>query len=980
MKKLIIISCLLFSVNSIFAQQLEHHQGQIIVQLEKDIKADDWIQSLAEIQGQNSGITVNKQLSRPTNIYLLDFDYTNIHEQLMLRMIERKKGLILAQFNHFVEMRAIPNDEQFSSQWQYLNTGQSGGTEGADIDADLAWDVTTGGITISGDTIVVAVLDDGVDFNHEDLQRNLWVNHAEIPNNGMDDDNNGYVDDYRGWSIVTDDDNISGGGHGTPVTGIIGADGNNEIGVTGVNWNVKVMMIKNNFNTNEAQVLSAYSYALEQRMRYNASGGTEGAFVVATNASWGINNGDPDDAPIWCAFYNTLGEAGILSCGATANANINVDEDGDLPTACSSDYLISVTNINHNDMKVGQAGYGLETIDLGAFGSNTFTLTNDNGYGGFGGTSGATPHVAGTIGLLYSLECPTLMALVQADPAAAALFIKNAILNGTDANASLEGITVTGGRLNVMGAINEILPVCDGCLPASSNHLTDVTDVVAQLNWTVNDSLASVDVRWKAVGTEDWIFIENAQSPLMLTPLVACTDYEYQIQSNCFSDTIVFDNSVVFRTDGCCLPPENVDRDFESNTVVTVSWNSVLAAQSYEFAYRIVGTPDWTSVITEATNFTINDLGSCENYEYHVRTICTAETTDWTAIQTFLTQGCGPCLDLEYCIPANIDNSQEYIAHIEIGGLLDNSSMDDDDAYGDYGSLVTFVDLEQGGEYFSRFTPGFPGSTFEEAWRVWIDLDHNGYFTTNEVIFTATASAEPVEGIIQIPADAALGLTRLRVLMKYQTAVASCVFLSGGFGEIEDYCVNIIPTSACLNPSEFATENADSTSITIVWPTIGPAVDYEAAYRLEANTDWIEIATDGSSNIQLSNLDTCANYVLRVKTQCFQEDGNGFEFFNFSTTCFSSTKEIKANAQNWTIAPNPFHESIFLQWNKNGSSEDVMVIIHDAYGRQVQTPQLWSALQNQIRLNLGQLPAGVYTVNLLKNGRLWSAERVIKME
>ena len=98
--------------------------------------------------------------------------------------------------------------------------------------------------------IVASVLDDGIDLNHDDFGDNLWTNEAEIPNNDIDDDNNGYIDDYLGWSIVSNSDNITGGGHGTPVAGIVGAQGNNSNGVTGVNWDVKVMVIKNNFNNN----------------------------------------------------------------------------------------------------------------------------------------------------------------------------------------------------------------------------------------------------------------------------------------------------------------------------------------------------------------------------------------------------------------------------------------------------------------------------------------------------------------------------------------------------------------------------------------------------------------------------------------------------------------------------------------------------------------------------------------------------------
>lgn len=450
MKKFLLI-CFLVVGFSFNAQELNYLENEVLVQLVPNANANTLTQEISTLEIENATL-----ISRPMNIWRIKLDpATSLSEDEAITEFYRNSSVMVAQKNHRVNSRATaPDDPLFANQWQY-NQPSDG-----DIDADEAWDVTTGGTTMNGDEIVAAVLDDGVDLNHEDFGDNLWTNEAEIPNNGIDDDNNNYVDDYRGWSIVTGTDNVTGGGHGTPVAGIVGAQGNNGIGVSGVNWDVKVMIIKNNFNTNEARVIEAYSYALEARMLYNDTNGAEGAFVVSTNASWGVDFGDPANAPLWCALYDTLGENGILSCGATINGNFDVDVVGDLPTACPSEYLITVTNTNINDVKVTSAGFGSETIDLGAPGAGAFNTAAGNGYGGFGGTSGATPHVTGTIALLYSAPCQNLADLTVSDPAAAARMVRDFILNGVDPNASLEGITTTGGRLNVNNAVQDLMANC----------------------------------------------------------------------------------------------------------------------------------------------------------------------------------------------------------------------------------------------------------------------------------------------------------------------------------------------------------------------------------------------------------------------------------------------------------------------------------------------------------------------------------------
>jgi hypothetical protein len=230
--------------------------------------------------------------------------------------------------------------------------------------------------------------------------------------------------------------------------------------MAGISWNVKVMGVAGpedlghpNIALAEAGVLESYSYILNFRKRYNTSNGADGAFVVAVNSSWGIDFGDPADAPLWCAMYDSMGVAGILNCAATANLGIDIDVDLDLPTACPSDYLISVTNTNCFDQKVFQAGSGATTIDLGAPGEDSYAGYPGNTYSGFGGTSGATPHVAGAVGLIYATTCLEFAQFAKANPGAAALAVKQFIMSGVDPITDLQGKSVSGGRLNVYNAL-----------------------------------------------------------------------------------------------------------------------------------------------------------------------------------------------------------------------------------------------------------------------------------------------------------------------------------------------------------------------------------------------------------------------------------------------------------------------------------------------------------------------------------------------
>ena len=430
-----------------YAQEPEQSQesttyveNEFIIWLEQDVDAADFAAK------SNTGIMPKRQLSKRLNIWLFEINDNKELREDKMRRLNANADVRVIQNNHTnITLReSIPDDPFFGLQWAP-----------AIMNLPQAWEeFTTGGVTATGDTIVVAVIDGGADWTHEDL--NCWENAHEIPNNGIDDDGNGYIDDFHGWNAYNHNGYVGSNNHGTHVSGIIGAVGNNGKGVCGVNWNVKVMPIGGS-SSNESIVVEAYSYVLEMRARYNETDGEEGAFIVATNSSFGVDYGNPDDYPIWCSMYDEMGNVGILSCGAGPNMNVNVDVVGDVPSACPGNYLIGITNTTSSDEKYGNAGYGVNNIDLGAPGTSIYSTLPNNNYGNMTGTSMATPQVSGTIALMYAALPEEMMIACKNDPANFCLSVRHHLLNGADHLPSLDGLVASGRRLNAYGAIESAL-------------------------------------------------------------------------------------------------------------------------------------------------------------------------------------------------------------------------------------------------------------------------------------------------------------------------------------------------------------------------------------------------------------------------------------------------------------------------------------------------------------------------------------------
>ncbi|MEL6639156.1 MAG: S8/S53 family peptidase [Bacteroidota bacterium] len=438
-KHLLLWLCLLGGASFLFAQSPERISGQVLVQFAPDVRPDQWIQSSNSLRTAK-GSQHLRQLHAGANMHLLAFDETNVDPDRYLAQLRASPLVLHAQFNHLLEYRGLnPDDNRYDEQWALRK-----------IEAPDAWEVTTGGRTSNGDTIVVAVMDGGCQLDHEDLVDNLWRNHGEIPDDEVDNDGNGYTDDYFGLRLTDRTDDHFPHNHGTRVAGIVGATGDNGIGITGVNWEVKLMILSE--VRSEDQVVEAMMYTHDMRKLYNETNGAEGAFVVAANYSLGIDQGDcVNTFTMWNPTLDMLGSVGILVIGATADQNWDVDELGDIPTTCTSDFMVAVTNTDQMDNKVISAAYGPKSVDLGAPGNGTITTSPGDAYWEeFGGTSAAAPHVAGAIGLLYSYPCEGLARDAINRPQETALLMKEVLIAGVDPTPALNGRTVSGGRLNVL--------------------------------------------------------------------------------------------------------------------------------------------------------------------------------------------------------------------------------------------------------------------------------------------------------------------------------------------------------------------------------------------------------------------------------------------------------------------------------------------------------------------------------------------------
>jgi len=424
----------------------ERTQGEFLVRLD-GYSQSEAIRTFTE-EFAHFGVQHVRVVAEQMNIHLFSFD-ENVNSRFSICIVNEinnarrgrsHDGRAIANYNFYIQHRTIPSDLHFASnQWGLRNTGQviggSPGVVGADISATGAWSLANNPYRNSRQ-IVVAVIDDGFRLDHVDINftqtgKSFYTHPPTVGNAGIPNQE-----------------------HGTHVAGIVGAISNNGIGVASIGWDIYIKPIAIPAVGSNASIMAnaigAYDHALAQRLLFNQTNGAEGYFVVATNSSFGIDGANPADFSLWEYAFDRLGQAGILSTVATTNINRNIDAEGDVPSGLRSPWQINVTNTTNRDTRHPSSGWGLNSIDLGAPGTDIFSTGNSNvnNYVFHSGTSMSTPMVAGTIALMFRAASERFLAEFDENPEELALKFRRFIMEGVDQIPALAGITRTGGRLN----------------------------------------------------------------------------------------------------------------------------------------------------------------------------------------------------------------------------------------------------------------------------------------------------------------------------------------------------------------------------------------------------------------------------------------------------------------------------------------------------------------------------------------------------
>ena len=463
--KLSLFGSLVFS-SSVFAGSFnldhDHVPGELIVKFKANRQS-----STAQVVKSIGGAV--KYQFKSQGAVVVKFRGISSDADLLQRakILNARRDVEYVEANTIMKINRTPNDAEFGKQYGMHNTGSSGGVAGADIDALRAWDVSVG-----SKDVLVGVIDTGIDHSHTDIAPNYWTNPGESgldsegrdkATNGVDDDGNGYVDDFRGWDFVNNDnDPMDDHAHGTHCAGVIGARGNDGVGVVGVNWDVSLVGIK--------FLSGSGSGTLEDAVKAIEYGNTIG--VNLTSNSWGGGGYSPTMFDAITAAHSK----GILFIAAAGNDSNNNDNRPSYPASYEVPNVISVAASDNKDQMAYFSNSGVRTVHVAAPGVDVWSSVPGNTYQNMSGTSMATPHVAGLAALIKS-----------AIPDATHEQVRARIINGVDRSDYWSTRVLSGGRINALNSLET-----DSIPPAP----------VADLR-IVDSGTMSVSAEWTAVGDDE---------------------------------------------------------------------------------------------------------------------------------------------------------------------------------------------------------------------------------------------------------------------------------------------------------------------------------------------------------------------------------------------------------------------------------------------------------------------------------------------
>ncbi|WP_018692184.1 S8 family serine peptidase [Algicola sagamiensis] len=309
--------------------------------------------------------------------------------QALIQYYQKQPNVAYVEPNYLLKQEDVPNDPDFHRLWAFQNDGSAGGIVGADIDAPGAWAIHQG-----SRNVIIGIIDSGIDYRHEDLAPNIWVNPNEIPNNQIDDDENGYVDDIYGISALKNTaDPMDTNRHGTHVAGIIGATGNNEKGIVGVNWQTQMVGCSFIGSSGFGSVADAVK-CLDYMIALKANGQP----IRVINASWG---GGGDSQTLKEAIQRAA-EADIIFVASAGNDGRNTDQTIHFPSGYDLENIVSVASTDRLDQLSSFSNYGQVTVDVAAPGSGIYSTVPGDSYASLSGTSMAAPMVTGTFALMLA--------------------------------------------------------------------------------------------------------------------------------------------------------------------------------------------------------------------------------------------------------------------------------------------------------------------------------------------------------------------------------------------------------------------------------------------------------------------------------------------------------------------------------------------------------------------------------------------------